>query len=214
MRIGEAESIAGTLGNPSKMPGYSTSTSASQCKLGSQLRNVKGSVCEGCYAMGANYRYPSGKIAHERRLKGLSHPLWVEAMVTLLEARVGPQDPYFRWHDSGDLQGVWHLRNICEVARQTPQIRHWLPPREKGMVKAYLRGGGVIPGNLVVRISAAMVNGKPPRVCGPLALATSTVTTSGLGVGHSCPAPQHCNTCSSCRACWNREVENVNYKKH
>jgi hypothetical protein len=61
MRIGEAEKIAGTLGRPFKMPGFSTSTSATECKLGSRLRSVPGSVGEGFYAMGANYQYPSVK---------------------------------------------------------------------------------------------------------------------------------------------------------
>ena len=155
MRIGEAELIAGTLSEPSKMPGYATSTSAFECKVGSQLRKVTGSVCEGCYATRANYQHPSVKIAHARRLAGLRHPRWVEAMVTLIQNRVSDTDPYFRWHDSGDLQGEWHLANICEVARQTPTVRHWLPTREKALVKRYLRAGGVIPGNLTVRVSGS-----------------------------------------------------------
>ena len=212
MRIGEAEKIAGTLGRPSKMPGFSTSTSATECKLGSRLRNVPGSVCEGCYAMGANYQYPSVKVAHARRLRGLRDPRWVEAMVRLIQARVDPEDPYFRWHDSGDLQGVWHLANICEVARQTPGVQHWLPTREKGMVKSFLRGGGVIPGNLTVRLSAAMVDGGVPTASG--LLTTSTVSSNGETIGCRCPAREKGNSCGECRACWDREVENVTYGKH
>ena len=183
MRIGEAERIAGTLGRPSKMPGYSTSTSAMECKLGSLLRSVRGSVCEGCYAMGANYQYPSVKVAHARRLEGLRHPRWTDAMVTLIGARVDPKDPYFRWHDSGDLQGVLHLERICEVARRTPWVRHWLPTREKAMVKSFLRAGGVIPGNLTIRLSAAMVDGDPPRASRPLATSKTLRRFSVLASG-------------------------------
>ncbi len=212
MRIGEAEAIVGTLGRPSKMPGYSTSTSATECKLGSLLRKVRGSVCEGCYAMGANYQYPSVKIAHARRLDGLRNPEWVDAMVTLIGRRVDPTDPYFRWHDSGDLQGVWHLANICEVARQTPDVRHWLPTREKAMVKSFLRAGGVIPGNLTVRLSAPMVDGAAPKASGPLA--TSTVSSDGVTIGYGCPAQEQGNSCGDCRACWSRDIENVTYRKH
>ncbi len=212
MRISEATAIAGTLSAPSKMPGYATSLSAKKCPMGSQLRNVPGSVCEGCYAMGGNYRYPSVRTAHARRLAGLRDPRWIEAMVTLIGARVDGADPYFRWHDSGDLQGAWHLANICEVARQTPKVRHWLPTREKATVKAYLRAGGVIPGNLTVRLSAAMVDGKAPSTIGPLV--TSTVHNAVTPIGYDCPARRQGNRCGDCRACWDRGVANVSYARH
>jgi len=212
MRIGEAEQIAGTLSKPSKMPGYATSTSAFECKIGSLLRKVPGSVCEGCYATRANYQYPSVQVAHARRLAGLRHPRWVEAMVTLIQHRVSEADPYFRWHDSGDLQGEWHLANICEVARRTPNVRHWLPTREKALVKRYLRAGGVIPGNLTVRISAPMVDGPAPSVAG--GLVSSTVVSQSSADGYACPARSQSNQCGTCRACWSREVQNVAYARH
>ncbi len=210
MLIGEATRIAGTLGRPSKMPGWSTSTSALKCQVGSKLRKVPGSVCEGCYAMGANYQYPSVKVAHARRFEGLRHPEWVSAMVTLIDRRVSLKDPYFRWHDSGDLQGVWHLRNICEVARLTPKVRHWLPTREKQMIRALERSGVEVSGNLTIRLSGSMIDGPQPRSKGP----TSTVSSDGSVIGHLCPAADQGNECGACRACWDPQVGNVTYRKH
>ena len=37
---------------------------------------------------------------------------------------------YFRWHDSGDVQDLDHLRRIYEVCKLTPDVQHWMPTRE------------------------------------------------------------------------------------
>ena len=49
-------------------------------------------------------------MALARRLESLKHPQWVEAMVALIHG-----EPWFRWHDSGDLQSPEHLKKIFEV---------------------------------------------------------------------------------------------------
>lgn len=139
-------------------------------------------------------------------------------MATLLQ-KVGTD--FHRWHDSGDLQGTWHLAKIAAVAAMTPQVRHWLPTRELGIVKAYVEGGGVVPSNLLIRVSATMVDGSATRAW----LHTSGVHTkerffSPLSgevpqkLGHVCPAPQQGNNCGKCRACWNVDVPHVSYHKH
>ncbi len=117
---------------------------------------------------------------------------------------------WHRWHDSGDLQGVWHLAKICDVAAQTPKIRHWIATRETKMVVDYVADGGVIPDNLTIRISATMIDDGPPAAW-PL---TSTVHDRKEPVGHICPAPTQGHECRSCRACWSRDVQNISYHKH
>lgn len=204
MLIAEAQSNCGTLSNPSKMPGKGTSTPASRCITGSKLRNVKGSVCEGCYAFerGA-YAWHNVQQALEFRyskvMDSKDNPApWINGMVKLIW-----NQKYFRWYDSGDLQGTWQLANICEVARLTPHVKHWLPTREYRFVKDYQ---GIIPANLVVRLSAHMVDGPAPVTVLP----TSTVVTSDA----SCQAYLNNNECGDCRACWSPEVKNVSYLKH
>jgi len=203
--IKQAQAIAGTLSNPAKMPGKSTGTPAEYCQVGSKLRNVKGSVCEGCYALKGSYTmYPAVKPAQERRFTGVmdsqANPEpWIAAMVTMMR-----RQEYFRWHDSGDLQGTWHLANIAEVARRTPNTKHWLPTREYRMVKDYT---GDIPANLVVRLSAHMVDGPAPEMGYP----TSTVLTTE---GADCPSRFQDNSCGDCRRCWDSNVQNVSYHKH
>ena len=122
----EARAITGGLSDPGKMPGYAYSLPAQACITGSKLVKIPGTVCYGCYALKGNYkRFPSVRLALAKRLQALPHPRWVDAMVTLIYG-----EEVFRWHDSGDLQSVQHLKNIFEVCSRTPSTWHWLPTRE------------------------------------------------------------------------------------
>ena len=113
------------------MPGYAYGLPAWECKTGAKLVKVPGSVCSGCYAMKGNYtRFPAIRESQYKRLKAIRHPLWVQAMTTLITGH-----KYFRWHDSGDLQGADHLKKIFEVCKATPATWHWLPTREAGLFK-------------------------------------------------------------------------------
>jgi Gene product 88 len=210
----------GGLGYPSKMPGTSFGIPAQACKTGAKLHNVPDSVCADCYALKGNYIYPSVQKAQETRLALIDSPQWAKAMVTLLTVthargmgRKGPIDSgWHRWHDSGDIQSVSHLAKICEVARGTPQIQHWLPTRETAMVAAYVRDGGIVPDNLTIRISATMVDG-PATKAWPITSRVHHNAAPAAGA-HVCPAPTQGNACGACRACWNPEVACVTYHKH
>ena len=50
LSVQEAKAITGGLSSPSKMPCHTFNLPASACKIGSRLRNVKGSTCARCYA--------------------------------------------------------------------------------------------------------------------------------------------------------------------
>lgn len=206
--IKQANAIVGGLSNPSKMPGYGYSLPAANCITGGKLQKVKGSVCYGCYAMKGRYMFGTVQNALHRRLSAVhNHPQWVEAMTFLINKRA-KKHPYFRWHDSGDIQSVLHLSRIVAVCELTPDVKHWLPTREYQMVKQYLAENGAFPGNLTVRLSAHMIGGTAPDIRG---LPTSTVDGPE---GYQCPAPTQGNECSDCRACWEPAVDNVNYHKH
>lgn len=231
MTIKAATTIAGSLGYPSKMPGTSYGIPASACITGSILAAVEGSTCSGCYAMKGNYLYPSVVIAQERRLVGINHELWIDAMVTLLcNAHCNGEGGkhkgvalalFHRWHDSGDIQSRDHLAKICAVARLTPWLQHWLPTREGKIVREFVRDGGVVPPNLCIRLSATMVDGAPPKAWPQ----TSTVHSGKPymvegalhfhdATGQACPAPTQGNKCGPCRACWDTTVANVSYHIH
>lgn len=208
------------------MPGYSYGISATLCHTGSKLRDVPGSVCSGCYALTDWYRSWRPLLeGHARRYRGLRDPRWVDALVTMISARCREPDNYFRWHDSGDLQGVWHLENIAAVCRRTPDVHHWLPTREYGYVSRFLAAGNAIPDNLTIRLSAHMIDAEPvvpPELAGIPVSTVSTVSLIGTGFqivegkgSVECRAVEtRDNKCGACRACWDRRVVNVTYPQH
>ena len=110
---------------------------------------------------------------------------------------------WFRWHDAGDLQSLEHMYKIIEVCKQTPGTQHWLPTQER----QYLPKPEDVPANLIIRLSAAKVNG----TAGNAWSHSSTVVTDGSA---SCAAPDQGGKCLDCRACWNKDIKNVSYGKH
>ena len=115
---------------------------------------------------------------------------------------------YFRLFDSGDIQSEHHLRNIITMARHVPDVKIWLPTREAATVRAVQREIGEFPENLVIRVSAAMIDGKPPRGFAT----TSTVVSDPENA--TCPAPQNGGRCGECRKCWNSQEANIAYQQH
>jgi hypothetical protein len=206
----QAESIVHTLSAPSKMPGFSYNTPAFRCKIGSLLRKVKGSICSKCYALKGRYVFQNVQDAMEKRFSSLTSPLWVEAITFLISKK--EKSGFFRWHDSGDLQGTWHLEKIVQVAKNLPHISFWLPTREYSIVSDFLKKGHTIPSNLCVRLSALMIDGKTPdAIAKKLGVQVSGVSSSG---GFNCPSSKQGNVCASCRACWDVNTYCVNYKQH
>ncbi len=202
MKIKEAEAITHTLSKPGKMPGFAYSTPAHECKTGTKLRAVAGSVCANCYAYKrGRYRFQNVIDAQYKRFRSLTHPKWVEAMAAQINSK---KVKYFRWHDSGDVQNLDHLRRIYEVCRLTPSVKHWMPTRE-AWTKDYIVEA---PDNLVVRFSIPMVD----QAAGDSWPNTSTVSTKKIDV--TCPAPLQGNQCKDCRACWDKSVSNVCYGEH
>jgi len=198
----EASQIVGGLSTPGKMPCYSINLPATECKTGAKLARVPGTTCHGCYALKGRYRFKTTKRAMARRLRAITGPLWVQAMTALITGH-----KYFRWHDSGDLQGPSHLKNIFEVCKATPGTMHWLPTREHALLQ--LMDPDVVPKNLKIVLSDHMNDQETPPSWWPY---TSGVTTDHGLV--TCPASKQGNKCLDCRKCWDRNTKRVIYGKH
>ena len=220
LTYGEALQVIGGLSRPSKMPWWSWSISASNCITGSKLRKVPGSTCSSCYALKGFYRFPVVAAAHERRQLALDHTDFVEAFTIVLhylhaktkKRRLdGDLENRFRWLDAGDLQSVDMLIKINQIAINTPKINHWLPTREYEIVGRYLADGGTFAPNLVVRLSAAMVDDEPLRQ--PFGQSYSVVGCSESTKVHHCQASaSQGNECLECDKCWKRG--NISYPLH
>ena len=195
----EAREITGGLSAPSKMPGPAFNLPAWACVTGAKLAKIQGTPCNGCYALKGRYRFKKVKAALNRRLEKLHNPQWVEAIVTLID-----KQPWFRWHDSGDIQSVQHLKNIFEVCKRTPGTRHWLPTQERKYLQ--FLDPAVVPPNLIIRLSGSKINGPAPK--------SWPWTSSVVTTGRTCPAPDQDNECKNCRNCWDKKISNVSYGKH
>lgn len=215
MKISEAKEIVGGLSEPSKMPCYSYSLPSIHCKVGSKLRSIKGSVCHGCYAMKGFYVFPKVKAALEKRLAAIDNPKWIEAMTFLINHYYETKNvSYFRWHDSGDLQSFEHLKNIIEVVKATPNVQHWLPTREMGIIAQLTNSNIVVPENLIIRLSDTMIDGKSVKFNSEDIFYSGVHTNKVEEDVYVCPALNQENECKDCRACWNRKVKKVSYFKH
>ena len=205
--VKQATENIGGLSNPSKMPDDSQSfgISAKQCKTGSQLAKIPGSICEECYALGGFYIMASTTKAHDKRIQKIYSPEWVPSMIALAKRK-----PFFRWFDSGDIQSMRMLKNIVKIAVAVPTTTFWLPTKENKMVASYLKKHGAFPNNLIVRVSAPMIDGQPPKRFE----LTSTVHKTDAPIGHECNAHNQDNKCMDCRACWNPSIKNISYKYH
>ena len=202
MKKKEASKITGGLSAPGKMPEGSYNLPAVACITGAKLREIPGTPCYGCYAFKGRYNFPNVKDALARRLESITHPDWVQAMAVLIKGK-----KHFRWHDSGDLQGPEHLKKIFQVCKLTPDTMHWLPTQERKLLQ--FLDPAIIPTNLVIRLS----NAKNDTVPGQAWTHWSTVVTKPRA-GHVCPAPEQGNNCGSCRACWSKDVKEVQYRLH
>lgn len=202
------ESITGSLSNPSKMPGYGYGLPAlDSCNVGSKLAKVEGTACHSCYACKGHYQFPNVRRAQQKRMQSVTNPSWVKAMVAQIGSK---KEKYFRWHDSGDILDVAHLKKICEVATLLPEFKFWLPTQEHVLVGQFLKDGGVIPDNLTVRLSTPKIDSRPVKTTLP----TSTIHREAAAHGTVCPAPMQGNKCGSCRNCWDKNVKNVSYRAH
>ena len=215
--IQQAWDIVGGLSKPSKMPSYGYSIPAKYCNVGSKLRLVEGSTCSKCYALKGRYVFPNVADCLERRYQSLNNPLWVDAMVHIINTL---QLAFFRWHDAGDIQSIEHLHKIATVALLTPNTKHWLPTREYRIVKDYqsktyiiegqrhIPSVNTIPDNLTIRLSAHMVDTTPSS---SFNLPTSTVIKNTTPNTFICNAKTPQGKCGPCRACWSPTVANVAY---
>jgi len=205
----EALEYVGRLSEPSKMPGFAFGTPAWECKLGVILHGIKGTVCSGCYALKGRYPMPTHKAAQYRRFHAMRKPHFEDAMVYILTRSRSKRRLWMRWFDSGSTQGKHDVALIMRIAKRSPETKHWVPIRDYDHLLDYVKEGGEIPRNVVVRMSAHKLQGKAPDFRIPR-VKQSTVD----GPGFPCPSMDQGHECGECRACWDARVKCVSYRKH
>lgn len=213
----EAQTLIGGFSQPSKMPGLGYSLPATECKIGQLLARKSGTVCHGCYALKGRYMFPNVQAALHRRLASLrANPQqWADDIIRLLPYATDCRD--FRWHDSGDIQGWEHLRQIVRIAYALPQFRFWLPTKEYALIRSWIKAH--TPEGSILNLSSAF----PPNLCVRISAPMLGDTTFHSVTGHvsyvakdgaNCPAPNQGGKCLDCRKCWDTSVPVVTYKLH
>ena len=222
MNYEEALAITMPLSVTSKMPCKSYSLPSAMCHTGAVLKNVKGATCSACYTY-KYQRYQHVIPLQLKRMKAVCNKRWVEAMVIVLKHE---GNSYFRWHDSGDIQGQWHLNQILDVVRRTPDVQHWLPTLETRQLIRWVNKHGKFNQfpNLVIRLSTPMVDGRPDEALAKrLGITNSSVTKDKTQWDKSIPELEHSDYCLAkkqdghcmeCRKCWNPEQQLITYLKH
>jgi len=176
---------------------------------------VEDSTCSDCFACKGRYTFANVEEAMERRYTAMMGIGWVGNMIELISRK--EKSGFFRWHDAGDLQSLTHLLDICEICRQLPSIKFWLPTRERAILTAFRMMGQEFPSNLTVRLSDTFVddkNGsriKNDRIAKKLRVQVSGVANTLEG---TCPAPDQGNECGDCRMCWDQDTFRVDYHWH
>lgn len=228
MTLKHAVSVAGKVqpGN-SKIVGSTYNLPTELCKTGQKLAKVSGSVCASCYATKIE-KGIHGKtvLASEwnnyNKWVNCERSEWIHAIAKQIENRSRLKHKngkagagLHRWFSSGDLQGMGMLKAIVEVCKLTPNVKHWLPTKEKGIVNQYLRTVGDFPDNLNVRLSDPMIDGNQIIATDSKITRSSVQKTKELA-GHLCPvtADKSRKSCGSCKACWDKSVQYIVYKAH
>jgi len=198
----------GHISKTSKMPCYSWSRSAFNC-------NYTDPLCiKLCYAKRHHYNYSNVKDALAKNEEIYYSEDWVKNFTMFLKDFVDAK--YFRWFDSGDLQGDLILMGkIGQIADQCPDIKFWMPTRDKEILKQYKRKVRMKLNkrhpNLIIRLSADNVDTDPNyKLADQLGVLVSSVK-SAIAM---CKAKENGGQCGSCRVCWSDKVKEVSYYLH
>ena len=165
-------------------------------------------ACDGCYAVGGNYRFANVREPREANQIDWKRDAWADDMVAELA-----RDTHFRWFDSGDLYDIRLARKILEVMTRTPWVAHWLPTRMHKFAKfaRVLDAMQALP-NVMVRPSSDEVDGAyTPGTHGSCIVPTIDALPEGAML---CNAATNNGKCGDCRACYSRDVPVVAYLAH
>jgi len=209
MTLSEALKIIGSLSYPSKMPCPAWGIDPKHCKTGAILRKQKGTTCSVCYACRGHYNYPAVRNAQELRLAGITHHQWVKAMELVIRSNCCS---HFRWFDSGDLQSPLHLLKTTLIAIALPEVNFWLPTQEHRFIKTMTHA---IPENLTIRLTNPVINPKRRlKTHLPQAEVRTDATLYDNKDAYVCPADTGpVKKCGSCRACWDKTVKTIIYRR-
>lgn len=167
-------------------------------------------VCEGCYAMDGNYRFPNVRAVRIQNAEDWQSEDWVDRMVADLTGQ-----EYFRWFDSGDAYSLTLARKILRVMERTPDTKHWFATRmgKFDKFRPVLDAMRSLP-NVAVRFSADDVGTHgPEHSC--MVFDPSEPVPEGVKACNAYVAEgDKVAKCHGCRDCWDKTIPVIGYKAH
>lgn len=164
-------------------------------------------ACQGCYAIGGNYRFDNVKLPRLHNRTDWKRDAWADDMVDALR-----NDRWFRWFDSGDMYDVRLAEKMLLVMQRTPHVKHWLPTRMHKFAKfqPVLAAMQALP-NVVVRPSSDSVTGDYTPGLHGSTIIPDTAPRDGVTI---CHAATNAGKCGPCRACYSKDVAVIGYVAH
>lgn len=80
-----------------------------------------GRVCEGCYAVREQKRFPAVVVARERRYQESLSDSFADEVIAEIKARK-KLPKYFRVHASGDFYSLEYIQKWITIAKEFPQV--------------------------------------------------------------------------------------------
>jgi hypothetical protein len=164
-------------------------------------------ACQGCYAVGGNYRFDNVKRPRQANRTDWQRDDWVADMVAALR-----NDRFFRWFDSGDMYAIGLAEKMLQVMTLTPDVKHWLPTRMHKFAKFadVIARMQALP-NVVVRPSSDSVTGEYIAGLHGSTIVPDTTPRDGITI---CHAATNAGKCGPCRACYSKDVAVIGYVAH
>lgn len=164
-------------------------------------------ACQGCYAVGGNYRFPNVVAPRVFNKEDWKRDNWAQDMADALR-----NERYFRWFDSGDMYSLALAYKMLEVMTLTPDVKHWLPTRMHKFLKfqSVLAAMQALP-NVMVRASSDSVTGVFVAGVHGSTIVPDMTERDGITI---CHAATNAGKCGPCRACYSKDVPVIGYLAH
>jgi len=165
-------------------------------------------ACSGCYATTGNYAFPNVKEPRAENKEDWRRPEWVSDMTAEMK-----KAKWFRFFDSGDMYSLKLAKKILSVMKATPNTQYWLPTRMGKFAKfaKIIAEMDALP-NVKVRFSSDSITGEfTPGIHGSVIIPDAESAPAGVFV---CEAYDREGKCSSCRACYSKDIDVIAYPQH
>ena len=165
-------------------------------------------ACSGCYATTGNYVMGHVKKPRAENKEDWKREEWVSDMEIELA-----KSKWFRWFDSGDMYSLKLAKKMLQLMKATPNTKHWLPTRMGKFIKfqPILAEMQELP-NVMVRFSSDSIVGEfTSGLHGSVIIPDAESAPAGVTI---CEAYDREGKCSSCRACYDKDIAVIAYPQH